>query len=80
MSLYASVVEKRKVIELVYSIIKDTDDRNPTTKYIERQIDPTNRKYIKYAIKYLTKENKIKRIKGFGPHGIIEYYYKSVAG
>jgi hypothetical protein len=80
MSLYASLIEKRKVIELVYSIIKNTDDRNVTTKYIERQIDPTNRKYIKYAIKYLTRENKIKRIKGFGPHGTIEYYYQRIAG
>jgi hypothetical protein len=79
MSLYASIVEKRKVIELVYSIIKNTDDRIPSIKYIEREIGPTNRKYIKYAIKYLTKENKIKRIKGFGPRGTIEYYYKSVA-
>ena len=80
MSLYASLVEKRKVIELVYSIIKNTDDRNVTTKYVERQIGDKNKKFVKYAIKYLTRESKIKRIKGFGPHGRIEYYYKSVAG
>jgi hypothetical protein len=80
MSLYASLAEKRKVIELVYSIIKNTDDRNVTTKYIERQIADKHKKFVKYTIKHLTKENKIKRIKGFGPHGTIEYYYKSVAG
>ena len=80
MSLYASLVEKRKVIELVYSIIKNAIDRNATTKYIERQIDPTKRRYIKYAIGFLTKENKIERMKGFGPGGTIEYYYKLIAG
>jgi hypothetical protein len=80
MSLYASLIEKRKVIELVYSIIKNTDDRNVTTKYIERQIGDKNKKFVKYTIKHLTNENKIKRIKGFGPHGTIEYYYKSVVG
>jgi linker histone H1 and H5 family len=82
MSLYVSLIEKRKVIELVYSIIKNTDDRNATSKYIEAQIiGTTNKKYIKYAIRHLMSEGKIKRIKGFGPDsGRIEYYYKSVAG
>jgi hypothetical protein len=80
MSLYVSLIEKRKVIELVYSIMKNTDDRNVTTKYIERQIADKHKKFVKYTIKHLTKENKIKRIKGFGPDGRIEYYYKSVAG
>ena len=80
MSLYTSLLEKRKVIELVYSIIKNTDDRNVTTKYIERQIGDKNQKFVKYTIKRLTKENKIKRFEDFGPDGRIEYYYKSVAG
>jgi hypothetical protein len=80
MSLYPLLVEKRKVTELVYSIIKNAttnNNRNATSKYIEGQIiGPTNRKYIKYAIRHLMKESKIKRIKGFGADGRIEYYYK----
>jgi hypothetical protein len=35
--------------------------------------------YLKYPIRHLMKENKIKGIKVFGPDGrIIEYYYKSL--
>ena len=54
---------------------------NVTRKYIERQIADKHKKFVKYTIKHLTKENKIKRIKGFGPDsGRIEYYYKRIAG
>jgi DNA-binding GntR family transcriptional regulator len=45
--------------------------------HIEKEMEDISRRKIRYAIRRLTKEGKIKRIRGFGLKGI-EYYYKIV--
>ena len=64
-----------KLIESVYLLIKNYYGGRATTKQIEKEIDNlcTRRKML-YAILRLTKDGKIKRVRGFGPKGI-EYYY-----
>jgi hypothetical protein len=64
-----------KLIESVYLLIKNYYGGRATTKQIEMEIDNlcTRRKML-YAILRLTKDGKIKRVRGFGPKGI-EYYY-----
>jgi repressor of nif and glnA expression len=66
---------KEKLVESVYLLIKNDCGGQATTMHIEKKMEEINRRKIRYAIRRLTKEGKIKRIRGFGLKGI-EYYYK----
>jgi ribosomal protein S25 len=60
-------------IDSVYSVIERQSGR-VTTRHIEKQVG-LDIGTVRYAIKYLTKEGKIQRVKGLGTHKI-EFYYK----
>ena len=62
-----------RVIESVYSIIEKQSGQ-VTTRHIEKEVG-VDIGTVRYAIKYLTKEGKIQRVKGLGTHKI-EFYYK----
>ena len=68
---------KEKLVESVYSLIKNDYGGLATTKHIEKKMDETSKRKMRYALRRLTKEGKIKRVRGFGSRGI-EYYYKTV--
>jgi hypothetical protein len=80
---YLIKTERKKVIESVYRIIKNNDYNKEgkfTVEYIESEIDYNEhnnitKKHIRYAIFYLMKTKKIKRIKCFGEGGKIDYCY-----
>jgi predicted transcriptional regulator len=63
----------RESIESVYSIIEKQSGQ-VTTRQIEKQVG-LDIGTVRYAIKYLTKEGKIQRVKGLGTNKI-EFYYK----
>ena len=63
----------RAIIESVYSVIEKQSGQ-VTTRHIEREIG-LDIVTVRYAIKYLTKERKIQRVKGLGTNKI-EFYYK----
>ena len=64
-----------KLIESVYFLIKNYDGGRATTKQTEKEMDNVcNKRKMLYAILRLTRDGKIKRVRGFGPKGI-EYYY-----
>jgi phage tail sheath gpL-like len=64
-----------KLIESVYLLIKNCYGGRATTKQIEKEMDSLcNKRKMLYAILRLTRDGKIKRVRGFGQKGI-EYYY-----
>ena len=63
----------RESIDSVYSVIENQSGR-VTTRHIEKQVG-LDIGTVRYAIKYLTKEGKIQRVKGLGTHKI-EFYYR----
>lgn len=63
----------RGSIESVYSVIEKQSGQ-VTTRHIEKEVGLDIRT-VRYAIKYLTKEGKIQRVKGLGTNKI-EFYYK----
>jgi predicted transcriptional regulator len=63
----------RDSIVSVYSIIEKQSGQ-VTTRQIEKQVG-LDIGTVRYAIKYLTKEGKIQRVKGLGTNKI-EFYYK----
>jgi len=65
---------KQKVMESVYSIIK-TRSGKITAKDIEKDLGSKYEAH--YAILHLTKQGKIKRVKGFGLNRI-EFYYEVI--
>jgi hypothetical protein len=65
---------KQKVMESVYAIIKTRSGR-VTAKDIERDLGSKYEAH--YAILHLTKQGKIRRVKGFGLNKI-EFYYQSI--
>ena len=65
---------KQKVMESVYSIIK-TRSGKITAKDIEKDLGSKYEAH--YAILHLTKQGKIKRVKGFGLNRI-EFYYEII--
>jgi hypothetical protein len=65
---------KQKVMESVYTIIRTRSGR-VTAKDIERDLGSKYEAH--YAILHLTKQGKIRRIKGFGLNKI-EFYYQSI--
>ncbi|MGC2668810.1 MAG: hypothetical protein WA220_06470 [Candidatus Nitrosopolaris sp.] len=60
--------------ELVYSIVRNNSGK-VTGKQLEREIG--SRYEVRYAITRLTKEGKIKRIRGFGVDRV-EFFYQVV--
>jgi predicted transcriptional regulator len=63
----------RGSIESVYSVIQKQSGQ-VTTRHIEKEVG-LDIGTVRYAIKYLTKEGKIQRVKGLGTDKI-EFYYK----
>ena len=63
----------RGSIESVYSVIEKQSGQ-VTTRHIEKEVG-LDIGTVRYAIKYLTKEGKIQRVKGLGTDKI-EFYYK----
>jgi repressor of nif and glnA expression len=68
-------ISKEKLIESVYMLIKNDYGGRATTKHIEKEMDDMGKRKMRYAIRRLTQEGKIKRVRGFGPKGI-QYYYE----
>ena len=76
-TLYTGI-SKEKLIESVYLIIKNDYGGKATAKRLEDKMDDDiNKRKMRYAIKHLTKEGKIKRVRGFGPRGV-QYHYEIV--
>lgn len=66
---------KDRSVRSVYSIIKSHSGK-VTTKYLEKEIGS---KYeVHYALRRLSREGKIKRIRGFGVDKV-EYFYEDIA-
>jgi predicted transcriptional regulator len=63
----------RAIIKSVYSVIEKQSGQ-VTTRHIEKEVG-LDIVTVRYAIKYLTKERKIQRVKGLGSNKI-EFYYK----
>jgi predicted transcriptional regulator len=63
----------KEYIESVYSVIEKNSGQ-VTTRHIEKEVG-LDIGTVRYAIKYLTKEGKIQRVKGLGINKI-EFYYK----
>ena len=63
----------RELIKSVYSVIEKQSGQ-VTTRHIEKEVG-LDIGTVRYAIKYLTKEGKIQRVKGLGTHKV-EFYYK----
>jgi repressor of nif and glnA expression len=72
-TLYTGI-SKEKLIESVYILIKNDYGGKATAKRLEDKMDDIGKRKIRYAIKHLTKEGKIKRVRGFGPKGV-QYHY-----
>ena len=66
---------KDRSVRSVYSIIKSHSGKI-TTKHLEKEIGS---KYeVHYALRRLSREGKIKRIRGFGVDRV-EYFYEDIA-
>jgi predicted transcriptional regulator len=63
----------RELIKSVYSVIEKQSGQ-VTTRHIGKEVG-LDIGTVRYAIKYLTKEGKIQRVKGLGTHKV-EFYYK----
>jgi ketosteroid isomerase-like protein len=57
--------------EQVYSIVRNNNGR-VTGKQLEREVG--NKYEVRYAIARLTKEGRIRRIRGFGVDRVVFYY------
>ncbi len=66
---------KDESVRSVYSIIKSRSGK-VTTKHLEKEIG--SRYKVHYALRRLSREGKIKRIRGFGVDRI-EYFYEDIA-
>jgi hypothetical protein len=71
-------ISKVKLIESVYLLIKNDCGGKTTAKHLESKLDDDmSKRKMRYAIKHLTKEGKIKRVRGFGAKGV-QYHYEIV--
>jgi len=61
------------LIESVYLIIKKSRDGRVTTKQLEKEIGDKTK--VRYALKYLLKEHKVKKVRGLGIDRI-DYFYE----
>lgn len=65
---------KDDFIESVYSIIKKSENRRRiTAKQLEKEIGDKNK--VHYALRYLLREHKIKKVRGLGVDRI-DYFYQ----
>ena len=64
---------KDDLIESVYCIIKKSRNRRITAKQLEKEIGDKNK--VHYALKYLLKEHKVKKVRGLGIDRI-DYFYQ----
>ena len=64
---------KENLIESVYSIIKKSRNGRITAKQLEKEIGDKNK--VHYALKYLLKEHKVKKVRGLGIDRI-DYFYQ----
>ena len=65
---------KENLIESVYSIIKKSRNGRITAKQLEKEIGDDKNK-VHYALKYLLKEHKVKKVRGLGINRI-DYFYQ----
>ena len=63
------------VIESVYSIIKKSRNGRITAKQLEEEIGDKNK--VRYALKYLQREHKVKKIRDLGTDRI-DYFYQII--
>lgn len=75
-AIHLDSTSRENVIGSVYAFIKNYQGK-PTRKYLEEELSQFGKQPVRYAILRLTKEGRIKRVRGFGSRGI-EYYYKSL--
>jgi hypothetical protein len=61
------------LIKSVYSIIKKSRNGRITAKQLEREIGDKNK--VHYALKYLQREHKVKKVRGLGIDRI-DYFYQ----
>ncbi len=66
--------KKYDCTELVYSIVRNNSGK-VTGKQLEREIG--NRYEVRYAITRLTKEGRIRRVRGFGVDRV-EFFYQVI--
>jgi hypothetical protein len=64
---------KENLMESVYSIIKKSRNGRITAKQLEKEIGDKNK--VHYALKYLLKEHKVKKVRGLGIDRI-DYFYQ----
>jgi hypothetical protein len=64
---------KENLIESVYSVIKKSRNGRITAKQLEKEIGDKNK--VHYALKYLLKEHKVKKVRGLGIDRI-DYFYQ----
>jgi hypothetical protein len=74
-SIQISKNSRYSTVQWVYSIIQ-RESGKVTAKHLEKEIG--NKYGVHYAITRLTKEGKIKRVRGFGPQRI-EFFYLDVS-
>ena len=63
------------LIESVYSIIKKSRNGRITAKQLEEEIGDNNK--VRYALKHLQRERKVKKVKGLGTDRI-DYFYQII--
>ena len=63
---------KEDLIESVYSIIEKSRNGRITAKQLEKEIGDTNK--VHYALKYLQREHKVKKVRGLGIDRIYYFY------
>jgi hypothetical protein len=61
------------LIESVYSIIKKSQNGRVTAKQLKKEIGDKNK--VRYALKYLQREHKAKKVRGLGIDRI-DYFYQ----
>ena len=61
------------LIESVYSIIQKSRNGRITAKQLENQIGDKNK--VRYALKHLQREHKVKKVRGLGTDRI-DYFYQ----
>ncbi len=63
------------LIESVYSIIKKSRNGRITAKRLEEEIGDNNK--VRYALKHLQRERKVKKVRGLGTDRI-DYFYQII--
>ena len=63
------------LIESVYSIIKKSRNGRITAKQLEEEIGDNNK--VRYALKHLQRERKVKKVRGLGTDRI-DYFYQII--